>query len=674
MTATQQAARHTHAGNTKRWGIAAAAAAIVTVLIALVLGGGGSGSTLPGLTDPGAVTRWGLPIAKVLFNGSAAVTIGLLGLAVVLPPRDGQLQGEALRALRAATWTASAWATAAVVVHLLTLSDLVGQPLPQALRGAGFSSFTLSVAQGQAYAAVVVLTLALIPATRLTLGHGGAIGLLCLGTAAVLAPALVSHNASGDFHDTATVTSIVHIVVMAAWVGGLAALIWYAQSKGRRLPEVAGVFSSVALGCFVLVGISGVMYAWINLTAISDLWSSSYGVLVFGKVAALAALGYAGYLHRQHTLGKLKAGKRNAFRMLAGGEIIVMAVAMGLAVGLTRTDPPAPDDIGLISPVRALIGFPIPPELSPSRILTQYYPEALAAIVCVAGASLYLAGVARLRRRGDRWPVGRTIAWLLGLGTFAFVQMSGLMTYGMVMMSVHMVQHMVLMMVVPFLLVLGGPITLALRAVKPSRSGSGPRELIMAAVKSPVARLLTHPIVAFVLFVSGSFAVYYTGLFETAMRNHTGHLLMSLHFLTVGYLFFEMLVGIDPLPKRPPFLARIGLQLLAMGAHAVFGLGLTESASLIAGDYYRELGTEISWLPAPLDDQILAGQITMGFGELPGLIIVAVIFVQWYRSDDREARRFDRREAASEAERQAYNDYLAALDRQSRETPTPPRS
>jgi putative copper resistance protein D len=99
-----------------------------------------------------------------------------------------------------------------------------------------------------------------------------------------------------------------------------------------------------------------------------------------------------------------------------------------------------------------------------------------------------------------------------------------------------------------------------------------------------------------------------------------------------------------------------------MGAHAVFGLGLTESAELVAGDYYRELATEITWLPNALDDQILAGQITMGFGELPGLVVIAVIFVQWYRSDEREARRFDRRESAAEAERQAYNAYLADLD------------
>jgi putative copper resistance protein D len=647
----------------RTWATAAAATALFSLLVALVLGGGDSGGVVPGLSDPGVITRWGQPIAKVAVDAAAAVTVGLLLLAVIIPASKRQLTADSLRALRAATWTSLVWAAATVVVHLLTLSDIVGEPLHLALRGTAFSSFTFSVDLGQAYAAVVLMTLTLIPATRLTVGQGGAIALLCLALAAALSPALVAHNASGDYHDTGTIASVVHVCAMALWVGGLIAVSWYAARRGRFLTNAASTFSSVALGCYVMLATSGVIYAWINLSAVSDLFMSSYGLILSAKIIALVALGYVGYRHRQHTLTLLRSGNRNVFRRLAGGEVVIMAAALGLAVSLTRTDPPVPDDIALISPVRALIGYPIPPEVSPWNLLTKIYPEAMTALICVAGAGLYIGGLLRLRKRGDSWPVGRTISWFLGLGTLAFVQMSGLMTYGMTMMSVHMVQHMMLMMVVPVMLVLGGPITLALRALKPAARGEiGPREMITSVLQSPFARFMTNPIVVFVLFASGSFMVYYTNLFEAAMRNHLGHTLMGLHFLIVGYLFFEVIIGIDPLPKRPPHLARVMLQLLAMGAHAVFGLGLTESAELVAGDYYRELATEITWLPNALDDQILAGQITMGFGELPGLVVIAVIFVQWYRSDEREARRFDRRESAAEAERQAYNAYLADLD------------
>jgi putative copper resistance protein D len=251
-----------------------------------------------------------------------------------------------------------------------------------------------------------------------------------------------------------------------------------------------------------------------------------------------------------------------------------------------------------------------------------------------------------------------------GVGLIAFVQTSGLMTYGMTMLSVHMTQHLILMMVCPVLLVLGAPVTLALRSITPAPRGEhGPREWLLVATQSRVVRVLTNPLVALILFVSGPFVVYFTGLFEVAMRDHNGHTLMSLHFLLTGYLFYEVLVGIDPLPNRPPYLARIGLQFAAIVFHTLFGLALMESARLIAADYYRTLAADIAWLPDTLADQRLAGQISWGASELPGLAILILLLYQWSRSDEREARRFDRREGRAEAERAAYNEYLARLNR-----------
>lgn len=656
---------------TQRWGAAAVAAALLTLAAALLIGGGATTLDVPGLGDPGMFTRWGLPAARVVMDGAAAVTIGLMGLAVLLPADRGQLGRDALRALRSASWGAVVWAAAAVVVHLLTLSDLIGLPLPQALGGEGFRSYTASIAQGQAYAAVIVLALAMIPAARLTLGHGGSIALLCLGLSALVPPALVGHSSSGDYHHSATASILIHLVAMALWVGGIVAVTWYAEQRGRHLPRVAHAFSAVALGCFVLVAASGVMNAWVRMASVTELVSTSYGWLLLGKVIALVTLGVLGHAHRNRTLPAIDAGRPKQFRRIAAGEIVIMAAALGLAVALSRTEPPVPEDPGTVSAVRDLIGYPIPPEFTWSRMFTEPYPDAFFAVGCLSAVLLYLGGVWRLHKRGDPWPVGRTVSWLLGVATIAFMELSGLMTYSMTMLSVHMVQHMTLMMLCPILLVLGGPITLSLRAIKPARRGeTGPRELIVAAVQSKICRFLTHPLIALALFVTGSFMMYFSGLFEAAMRNHSGHMLMSLHFLLIGYIFFEMMVGIDPLPKRPPFPARVVLQLIAMAFHALFGLALMESSRLIAGSYYRELGTEIGWLPDPLEDQILAGQITWGFGEIPSVLVIGILFVQWYRSDERAARRFDRREGEAEAERTAYNAYLARLNEQAkRRTP-----
>lgn len=668
MTAGGAQARESAAPPTLwRWAGAAAAVGLGVLLTVLALFGDGA-EVLPGLTDPGAITRWGLPVARVVMHGAAAVTVGMLLLAVFLPAKNDELGPDSRAAMRVAAAGAAIWAVAAAVVHVLTLSDLLGLPPAEALAGQSLYTYTASTPQGQAYAAVVVLALALIPAAWLTIGRGGAIGVLILGVGTLTPPALVGHAGTGDYHHSALISLVIHIVAMALWVGGLVAVSWYAARRGRDLPRAVRSYSPMALGCFVLVASSGVVNGWIRLSTLSDLVTTPYGLMFLGKVAALVGLGFMGAAHRTRTLPAIDRGRPGAFARLAAVEVLVMATALGLAVALGRTTPPVPDDPGPVSLARSLIGYPIPPEPTAWRLVTEVYPDALFGIGSVAAVLLYLAGVRALRRRGDSWPVGRTVAWLAGVAVVAFVQLSGLMTYGMTMLSVHMVQHMVLMMIAPVFLALGGPILLALRALRPAPRGErGLREWLLAATHSRVARFLTHPLVALALFVTGPFMIYFTGLFEVAMRNHTGHVLMSLHLLLTGYLFYDVLLGLDPLPRRPIYIARIGLQFAAIAIHAFFGLAVMESARLIAGGYYRTLAADIPWLPDTLADQRMAGQITWGFGELPGLLVIGLLVFQWSRSDEREARRFDRREGDAEAERIAYNAYLAQLNERARQ-------
>jgi len=652
-----------------RWAIAVTLTTFGVLVAALVAGGGMEGP-VPGIATPGAGTMWGLPVARALLTISSVVTVGFVLIAAIMPARssDGELSRDALVAMRLASIASLGWVLSAIAVHLLTLSDLSGVPLPDALRGEAFFTYTSSIVQGQAYVAVIVLAFAIAPAARLTLTRSGALAVLCLALATLVPPALAGHAGSGDYHNTAVVALFVHLVAMALWVGGLVALSWYAAGHGLDLPKVAATYSGLALGCYVAVGASGLVNGSLRLTSLLDLVTTSYGLIMLAKVLALSALGWFGWRHRQRALPDIARGKRGAFRRLALVETLVMATAMALAVALARTPPPAPEEPPAITPVRALLGYAPPPEPTASRFLTEFYPDAFYALGCVAAVLLYAGGVYRLRKRGVRWPVGRTAAWMTGIAILAATQLSGLMSYGMTMLSVHMAQHMILMLVVPPLLVLGGPVLLALRALHPARGGErGPREWILVVTNSRVVRVVTNPLVALALFVSGPFVVYFTGLFEAAMRDHTGHTLMGLHFLLTGYLFYDVLIGIDPLPRRPHHLARIGLQFAALVFHALFGLALMESARLIAGDFYRELATEISWLPDALADQRLAGQISWGFGEIPGLLVFIVLVYQWSRLDEREARRFDRREAAdNDAALADYNEYLASLNKQSR--------
>ncbi len=648
---------------TSRWAPIAVGVAVATLLVALAVGGGAIGYALPGLPDPGALTRWGLPVAKLMLDGTGAVTVGLLLLAVLLPARKDELHPDSLRAMRLASLWAGVWALAALVTHLLTLSDLIGLPLAQSWGGNSLVTFTLSVEQGQAYAIVVILAAILVPAARVTLRPGGALALLILAISTLVPPALIGHSSSGDYHHSAAFSLIVHVIAISLWIGGLVALTWYAglARRGRsELPRAARAFSPMALAAVIAVGASGVLNAVVRMYGPSDLVTTAYGRLVLLKVVLLVVLVWAGARHRSRTLADLDAGRPRAFTRLAIGEIAVMAATMGLAVALSRTPPPVPEVIENASRVREVLGFAPPDAPTLGSYVTEVYPDALFALITLAMTLLYVGGVVRLRRRGDHWPLGRTVAWLLGTAILAFVSLSGVQTYAMMMMSVHMVQHMTIAMLVPVLLVLGAPITLALRATPAARRGEiGPRERILGVLHSRVVRFVTHPIVAFGIFVTAAPMVYFSGLFSYAMFNHTGHMLMSLHFLLGGYLFYEVVIGTDPLPRRPPYPIRVVMVLASAGFHAFFAVGLMESARLVAGDYYALLGSEIAWLPDTLADQRAGGAITWGFGEIPALIVLIALVVQWSRSDDRESRRRDRKQTDPELEQ--YNAYLAAL-------------
>jgi len=296
------------------------------------------------------------------------------------------------------------------------------------------------------------------------------------------------------------------------------------------------------------------------------------------------------------------------------------------------------------------------------RLLLDWRFNLIFGTAALVLAAVYLAGVRRLRRRGDAWGAGRTIAWLCGCAALLLATSSGIGRYGPAMFSVHMAEHMILSMLVPILLVMGGPVTLALRALPPAgRSGPpGPREWLLAGVHSPWARFFTHPLVALPVFVGSYYGLYFSGLFAAALPVHAAHVAMNLHFLVTGLLFFWPLIGIDPSPRRVPPAARLGIVFASVPFHAFFGVALMSAGTVIGGGFYRALA--LPWVTDPLRDQQFGGGLAWASGELPLLLVVIVLLVQWSRQDERSARRDDRRaDADGDAELVAYNAMLRRL-------------
>ncbi|WP_371786504.1 cytochrome c oxidase assembly protein [Streptosporangium subroseum] len=641
-------------------------AAITALAIGMIAGGSAFSNVIAGIPDAGAITRWGLPTAKLIADLAAVATAGALLAATALLPSDkGMLSRDALPYARAASWTAAIWAIATALTLLLTLSDVLAVP-PGQLLGDGVLSFIASIPQGNALFIVLLLATSVALFARDVITVGTAAGLLIGSLVALLPPILTGHSASSPNHSMAITGLGLHVVTLALWVGGLVVVIVHALRRGPHLAVVAQRFSAMALWCYAAVAVSGVASTAARLTEPVQLVSSAYGQLILAKTAALIVLGLFGWLHRRRTLTDLSQGKPRSFLRLALAEVLIMAAVIGLAVALSRTSPPL---IALIAdPVRDLLGYALPPELTVTRLVSMWRLDLFFALLSAVAAGLYLTGVVRLRRRGDSWPTRRLVAWLLGVLIIVVFTQSGIAVYAPVLFSMHMMQHMGLAMLAPIFLVLGAPVTLALRAFRPAtrRGDRGPREWIVAVLHSRAAAVISHPVVAMVIFISSSYALYFTSLFESAMRQPVGHILMNAHFLLSGVLFFWVIIGVDPGPRRLPYIGKLMALMMTMPFHAFFGIAMMSMGTAIASSWYDGLGR--TWGVSTLADQRTAGGMAWAFGEIPTMIVVITIAVQWGLSDHRKARREDRRaNRRGEAELSSYNDYLAQLDKRSRE-------
>ena len=289
------------------------------------------------------------------------------------------------------------------------------------------------------------------------------------------------------------------------------------------------------------------------------------------------------------------------------------------------------------------------PDFDALSVFTQARPEVLPLLLVLVPAAAYVVGVRRLRARGDRWPVGRTIAFLGGgLGTLAVATLSGLAAYDTSLFAVHMVQHMLLSMVATVFLALGAPVTLALRTL-PQR----PRRLLLRLLHSRFAEVVSFPLLPWVLFVASPFALYFSGWYAATLDSAVLHELLHVHFLLVGSLFFWPLLGVDPVPGRSGHPFRMLLVAATLPFHAFLGVAIMsvepDGRGLLAGEHYLPL----HGLAESVSQQQLGGGLLWASGDVIGLMFLAVLLTQWMRASEREAtredRRLDRLEAAGEA-------------------------
>ncbi|WP_181697890.1 cytochrome c oxidase assembly protein [Nocardia sp. GTS18] len=643
--------------------MAAAVAAIVVALSAA------QALSLLGIPDPGALTTYGLPALRALADLSAAVTVGsLLFAAFLLPPKDsGLLEAGGYRAVRRASDAAIVWAVCAALLVPLTVSDTTGQPVGAIWRPEVLWPVIAQVEVAGAWRTTTVLALVLAIGCRLALRWSWTPILLALAIGTMMPLALTGHSSSGGSHDVATNSLILHMISAAVWVGGLVAVLAHAMRGGADTDVAARRFSLAATVAIVVIALSGVINAWVRVPA-AELFTTTYGRLVLAKTAALVLLAGLGFLQRRAALPALAADARDRAALIrfAGVEMLIFAATIGLAVGLGRTPPPPPTAIP--TPTEVELGYTVDGPPTVGRLLFDWRFDLIFGTLAIVLAALYLLGVHRLRTRGDAWPLGRTIAWCSGCLVLLLATSSGVGRYAPAMFSVHMGAHMALSMLAPILLALGGAVTLALRALTPAGRGGipGPREWILAAVHNPVSRFLTQPVVASVIFVAGFYALYLGGIFDATVDSHAAHLMMNAHFLISGYLFYWVVIGIDPKPREVAPLTKLAMVFGTLPFHAFFGIALMSMTTVLGGWFYRTL--DLGWNIDLLADQRNGGSFAWASGEVPLVVVMLALLIQWSRSDQRLAKRTDRAaDRDNDAELNAYNAMYAELARRDRE-------
>lgn len=616
----------------------------------------GSTSAAPLVDSLGTVSRF------ISATASFATIGSLLAMGFLLLEKDGELSTSAKKLRSFASFSALLWVIGTGAVVLTTVANILDTGISSAFDVQTVRSFLTQITLGQ-YLLFQILAAATVGVSVARIRKtGGAILLLVIALLGLVAPVFQSHSASSGSHSLAIGSLVTHVVALAFWVGGIIAISILNESDRRiALPR----FSQLALWAAIAVVISGSANAWARMNFLSA-WQTGYAKVIIAKILLSAILIYFGYKNRKHLAAKLSIDWKGLTQLIFA-ELVVMIAATVLGAWLSSHQSPIPEVEPAFDNAVAIAGLANPGAPSLWKLFSLYDPDALMIAILITLVALYVRGVSILKKRGDSWPVGRTVAFAFGIAAIDFATSGGLGVYAKFLFEYHMIAHMTLGMIAPIGIVLGAPITLALRTLPIGRSSDerGVRGTLISLLHAKPTGVLTNPVVVLAIFDGSLFVLYFTSLFGGMMQSHAGHFFMNIHFLLAGILFFHVIIGIDPNPRKVPHIVRIVILFAAMGIHAFFSVALMSTSSLLDQGYYAGLNS--AWLPDLLADQHAGGSVGWAMGEIPILLALTATFIQWMRDDKRETKRIDRNEARLAAmgepdELAQYNLYLSQLN------------
>lgn len=628
--------------------------AITSFSIALIYGGAAWAPLPEGIPDSGQATSWILQFA-VLANVVLGLRVfGLLVTWTFLAPTSGEtISRDGRSAVLHASSIAALWSLSAVIAGLATMANVLGVPFKEVFRQGFIATYLMALPPSRSYVITAIIAMAIAIAGVFLISLNSIALMAALAGAGIASPLLNSHAATLGSHSLALTSSVAHGLAMSAWVGCLWSVSSFVKAKDLK---VVARFSALAATSVAVLAVSGIAAAYARLDSVRDLWLSRYGQIVVLKMIFFAVLMALAVQIRARLTSTGSLKKFLAAEM----AIISMAIAVGVALHST---PMSRISLPLNSAGEEILGFAYPPLPSLSSIIFGWSPEWFMLSLSLVAAGLYTVGLIQIKQNQITWSTLRTISFMIGIGLVIWTTNAGISMYSKVSFEYHMIQHMVLSMIAPIFIVLGTPITLALRALPAQKTSDHRiiREWILALLHSGYSKLITHPLMVLGIFTFGLYGLYFTPLFASLMASHTGHIFMELHFLISGLLFSYVVIGADPSPRTVPYWARLMIVLVGLSLHAFFAIAIMQSGEPIGVDWYIQV--QPPWLPNLLADTTAGGSIAWALGEIPTFLLLVIVAVMWSRSDTRLAKQLDRAaDRDGDTDLKAYNAQLGALN------------
>ncbi|MEV4126231.1 cytochrome c oxidase assembly protein [Nocardia sp. NPDC049707] len=629
--------------------LAAGALVLISVLAAGAMPYRSAGIAYPGFVD--VLLYVALRVVAAL---AGAMTLGALiyALCCTVVTARGRVDIDGYAGVRVAERVSLVWLVAALVLIPVSAANRGGLSMSVALERGAIGALIDASEQPKAWIVVAVLAGVVALVTRLTLAWTGLVVPTVLALLAVLPPAMVGNAGEGPNHDFGTGAMIIFQLAVSVLPGLAWCMAAQVRRNGSQVTTAIRRYARIGLLCLAAATLSGLVLGAILLPW-SALLRTGYGRLALVVVVAAAAMGIM--------LRRIAAEQDSSTGWLISGTGALSVVVTAALVSMAVQPAPAFADRSFTAQ-EIFLGFDLPEKAHFWRLITMWRFDIVLGTAALAGIALYAAGVLRLQRRGDTWSPWRALSWTSGCVALLISTSSGIGAYGYAMFSMHMITHMALNMFVPVLLVLGAPVTLLVRAVPaaPKDAVPGVREWVLGILHSRPTALLAHPGTAITAFVVSLYGLYFTPLFQNLIRYHWGHVLMNVHFLIIGYLFYWAIIGIDPGPRRLPHLGRLGMLFAIMPFHAFFGVAALSMNSIIGERFYEQL--QLPWHLDLMADQRVGGGIAWISGEIPVLLVVGALVTQWVAQDRRTAVRTDRRDDEyGDSELAAYNAMLEKL-------------